>query len=140
MSSANVALVRGIVAAWERGDFSSSSWADSDIEFVIADGPSPGTWVGLAGMADGWRDWLRAWSDVRVQGEGYDALDSERVAVLVHSSGHGRESGLDIEDIWRKGLALFHVREGRVRRLVIHLDRDRALADLGLAPEEDARS
>jgi hypothetical protein len=135
MSSANVELVRGIVSAWERGDFSSAGWADSEIQFVIADGPSPGTWVGRAGMADGWRDWLRAWSDVRIEVEGCDALDGERVAVLVHSSGHGKESGLEIGERWRKGLALFHVREGTVRRLVIHLDRDGALADLGRAPE-----
>ena len=97
--SENLELVRSIYAAWERGGFSSASRADCKIEFVIADGPSPGTWVGLTGMPDRWRDWLCARSDVRIEVAGCDALDGERVAVLVHSAGHGKEGGLEIGEI-----------------------------------------
>src|SRR6266516_2320141 len=105
--SENLDLVRSIYAAWERGDFGSAEWADPEIEFVMADGPSPGTWTGRRGMADGWRDWLTAWTDVTIDSEGCRALDDERVVVLVHARGHGKESGLKIGEIWRKGLTLF---------------------------------
>jgi ketosteroid isomerase-like protein len=133
MPSANLDLVRSIYADWERGDFSSVEWAHPEIEFVIADGPSPGSWTGLAGVAEGTRDFLSAWEEVRFEADEYRELDGERVLVLIHRSGRGKASGLEIER--RSGASLFHVRGGKVTRLVLYLDRDRALADLGLTPD-----
>jgi ketosteroid isomerase-like protein len=125
-------LVRSILEAWERGDYSSAEWAHPEIELVIADGPSPGSWSGLAGMAQAWRDWLSAWEDYRSEVDGYRELDDERVLVLTHWSARGKTSGLEAGQIRTKGVVLFQVREGKVTRMVVYFDREHALADLGL--------
>jgi ketosteroid isomerase-like protein len=128
--ASNLDLVRSIYAAWERGDFGSAAWADPEIEFAFADGPEPGSWRGLAGMAEGYRDWLRAWEDFRAEPEEYLVIDDERILVLVRNSGRGRTSGLEVES--HSVANLFHLRGGKVTRIVVYLDRGRALADLGL--------
>jgi len=130
--SANLDLVRSIYAAHERGDYSSVEWAHSDIEYVVADGPSPGTWRGLAAVAEHFRDWLNAWEDLRSEAEEYRELDDERVLVLVRFGGRGKTSSLELGDIAPKGAALYHVRDSTVTKLVTYFDGNQALADLGL--------
>jgi len=133
--SENLDLVRSILADWERGDFSSAEWAHGDVECVFAGGPDPSGWSGLTGMAEGMRAWLSAWNDFRVEATEYRELDQERVLVLVRRSGRGKTSGVELQT---RTANLFHVRGGKVSRVVIYLDRERAFADLGLVPEDDA--
>jgi ketosteroid isomerase-like protein len=139
VSPKNVDLVRSIYAAWERGDFRSADWAHPKIEFVMADGPTPGNWTGVDEMADVWRDFRGAWEEFRTEVDEYRELDGERVLVLVHRSGRGKTSRVELGQMRSKGAGLFHVRDGKVTRLVTYFDRERALADLGLAPEKDER-
>jgi ketosteroid isomerase-like protein len=138
MSSANLDLVRSIYADWERGDFGSVEWAHPEIEYVVADGPAPDRWTGLTRMAEGFRDFVNAWQEYRVGADEYRELDHERILVLVHQDGRGKRSGLELGQMQAKGANLFHVRDGKVTRYVIYLDRERALADLGLAPDAGA--
>jgi ketosteroid isomerase-like protein len=135
MASANVEFVRSIFEAWGRGDYSSTEWADLDIEFVFADGPTPGSWSGLCGMAQAVRDFLSAWEEWRFEVEEYRDLDDERVLVLDHYQGRGKRSGVEVRDTQAKGAHVFHIRGGKVTRHVHYFDRERALADLGLSPE-----
>ena len=136
--SANVDLVRSIYAEWERGDFGSVAWADPQIEFVFADGPSPGRWTGVSGMREGFRDFLGAWESYGVESAEYRELDPERVLALVSFSGSGKASGVELGLTGQRGANLFHIRYGKVTRLVLYWDRDRALAELGLAPEGES--
>jgi ketosteroid isomerase-like protein len=138
VTSANLDLVRSIFAAWERGDYSSAEWADPEIEYVHADGPAQGSWTGLAGMAAGWRSWLSAWDDLRQEVEEYRELDDERILVISHGFARGKASGLETGQIRTDVATVFHVRDGKVVRLVIYFDRDRALSDLGLRSETDS--
>jgi ketosteroid isomerase-like protein len=137
--SANLDLVRSIYADWERGDFSSADWAHPEIEFVVADGPEPGRWTGLARMAEAWRDVLSAWQVYRIKTDEYRELDGSQVLVLLHAvGGRGKVSGLELGQTRDEGANILHIRGGKVTRLVTYFDRDHALADLGLAPEGDS--
>jgi ketosteroid isomerase-like protein len=134
--SANFDLVRSIYEAWERGDYRSADWAHPEIEFVIADGPSPGSWTGRTGMAEAWGGVLSAWEDYRHYAAEYRELDEERVLVLTQASaGRGKTSGLELSQMTAKGANVFHIRDGKVTRLVLYFEGDHALADLGLVPE-----
>ena len=135
MASSNLDLVRSIYEDWERGDFTSAEWAYPEIEYVQADGPDAGTWNGMAGMAAAFDDYLSAWQEWRVKAEEYVELDEERVLVPYHFSARGKTSDADVGQMRARGASLFHIRDGKVTRIVQHMDRERARTELGLAPE-----
>jgi ketosteroid isomerase-like protein len=89
-------------------------------------------------MTEGWRVWASAWEDYRIVGEEFRELDAERVLALSRFSARGKTSGMELGQMRTKSAGVFHLRDGKVTRLVSYLDRDRALADLGLAPEGGA--
>jgi hypothetical protein len=129
--------IRGIGArhgrrARKRGDYPSADWADQRIECGYADGPLAGSWTGLAGMAEGFRGISTVWKDLSQRAEEYVELDRERVLVLPIWSGRGKTSGIELNEVLARDASLPRIRNGRVMRLFVYFDRDRALADLGL--------
>jgi ketosteroid isomerase-like protein len=131
--SENLDLVRSILADWHQANFRSVSWAHPQIEYILIGGPEPGKWDGLAAMTASVRGFMSAWEDYGITAEDLRELDDERVLALVRLSGRGKASGLEIAETDAQGAEVWHVRDGTVTRLVMYWDRERALADLGLA-------
>jgi ketosteroid isomerase-like protein len=127
VASLHVSLVRSICAAWERGDYSSVDWADPQIEFTIADGPEPRCVSGAADLSAELLGFQRSWGEYHSEPVEYQEIDAERVLVLTLASGRGRASGLEIR---QERANLFHVRRGKVVKLVAYWDRGNALADV----------
>jgi ketosteroid isomerase-like protein len=78
-------------------------------------------------MTRGARADLEVWEGFRGEVEDYRELDGERVLVLVDYSGRGKTSGLELGQTRAKGADVFHVRDGRVTRLVGYWDRERSV-------------
>ena len=118
--SPNVELVRSIIEAWERGDYSSAEWAHPEIEYVFAERPLDG--IGRAGR--GGPRLSRRGQDYRIEVDEDRELDDERVLALVHHSGRGKTSGVELGQVGTQGARLFRLRGGKVTTLVIYFDRE----------------
>jgi hypothetical protein len=91
-------------------------------------------------MAEGVRAGIDVIEDGWIAAEQYAELDGERVLVLDRRSGRMKRSGIQFGTttfLPQAGAHLFHLRDGKVTKLVAYSDRDEALADLGLAPKGD---
>jgi ketosteroid isomerase-like protein len=88
-------------------------------------------------MAEAFRDFLGAWETFRVVADEHFELDDDRVLVLVHRSGRGRRSGVDLGQMRSTGACLFQIQDGKVTRLFnyVDMDREQVLAEFGLTPE-----
>ena len=137
MPSASLDLVRSICANWERGEFRSTAWMHPDIEIVWSRWISPVTTKGVGEAVELFRDEVLSTLEAATfETEEIRDVDSERVLVLGHYTGHGKLSGIDVRTLGREA-ALFHVHRGHVTKLVRYANRRDAFADLGLTPEGD---
>lgn len=102
---------------------------------MLADGPAPGSWRGVAAMARAWGEALTAFDHLTVEAEEIREVDDEVVLVLTRNAGRGKSSGLELGGMTTRGANVFHVRDGKVARLALYFDRDQALAELARAPD-----
>ena len=112
MSQENVELVRSIVEAWNRGDYSMAlESVDPEIEVEAAlGGTFDGTYQGPAQarrfLEDFWRNFERSHAEV----EEYSPV-GESVVFAVHLRGRGKGSGAEVE---MRNWQVCTVRDGKI--------------------------
>jgi ketosteroid isomerase-like protein len=132
----NVALLRGVVDAYERGDIQTV------LSFIPPDGvsgtrgnlPVPGSYIGQEGFLKWIEDWLEAWDEWTQVVDDYEAVGERHVVARSRQTGTGRGSGVPVE------MDLFFVWEVRDRMIVSSLlypTREEAL-DAARAGESEA--
>jgi hypothetical protein len=136
MASGNADLIRPIYEQWGRGNWRPRfdvyhphmEWGWSD-EFP-----------GLAGVYDDRRDpnprlrsWLSAWEHWRVEVDEYLEL-GDHVVVLAGYHGRGKGSGVEVH---QQGAHVFELRDGKVVRLEIFADREKAIESVRAARSEE---
>ena len=128
--SENLEFVRGLFRDWERGDWSAVDWAHPEIE-LVPHAPILEPARGIPAMNKTWRDWLSSFSEWRLELEELFEVGDEVVA-LSRIDTRGKGSGIPFERI--EAANVFAVREGKVSRLELHLDRGPVLERFGLEP------
>jgi ketosteroid isomerase-like protein len=88
-----------------------------------------GTFSGPDALIEGWRRWLEPWRSYLVELEELVPVDDERVVALVRVRARMRESS---EEMSVPGGALWTVRDGKLRRMSMYLDRSKLLRHAGL--------
>ena len=74
---------------------------------------------------------MGAWR-LRLDRLGRSELADGRVLVFNRLGGRGRGSGLEVGPTETRGANLFELEDGKVKRMVLYWECERALADLGL--------
>lgn len=130
MSGENVAVVRGAIAAYVSGDNAGALAAyDSDVEFDATVRPDGRVYRGRLGVAEAMRVWTGAWDDYSLDAE--EIVDAgDRVLVIARESGRGKGSGVGIDQMV---FSVFTLRNGKITRQAVFLDRDQAFAAAGLS-------
>jgi ketosteroid isomerase-like protein len=130
MSQENVEIVRRIFEEWERGNFSKADYLDPDVRFRWVNPilVSRGETRGLAELAEGVKEFLKAWEGLTARAE--QIIDAgETVVAIEEWRGRGKASGAPTQvhqaSVWT-------ISDGKVIRVVVYADRAEALEAAGL--------
>jgi ketosteroid isomerase-like protein len=130
MSQENVEVIRAMYEHWARGDF-PASFIDPDVVSSRIGAQTPdmeGEWRGLEALVRATVEYVRAFSDLRIEAEEIIDLDDERVLVLSRHTARGKLSGAPIE---HEHGDLFTLRAGKVVRYDSYWDRAEAMKAAG---------
>jgi ketosteroid isomerase-like protein len=127
MSGERVEVVRGAMEAFQRGAVDEMLAAASD-ELVMDRADPEGLYFhGRGGLMEALADWTEGFADFAIDPKEYFEA-GDWVVVRVEQTARGRDSGAPVTgDYW----FAHEVREGKVVRLEIYVDRDAAFAAAG---------
>jgi uncharacterized protein len=137
MAPGNADLIRPIYDDWRRGDWSArpAVYDEEHMEWGWSD-----EFPGLAGVFrddetpnSRLRAWLSPWEHWEAEPDEFLEL-GDHVVVLTTYRGTGKGSGVTIV---QEGAHVFKLRDGKVVRLEIFASRERALAAVTLAAEDE---
>jgi ketosteroid isomerase-like protein len=100
---------------------------DPDLEIEFQPRVDEQTFSGVAGLVEGWREWLSAWSQYEAHMEEY-VDGGDHVVMLVRLRGETRHDHVVIE---QPAAVVYTLEGGKVVRLAFHLDRRQALEEAG---------
>jgi ketosteroid isomerase-like protein len=126
MSEENVEILRKVYERWAGGDLTADCF-DPDIEFSRIGAETPdmeGRWRGLDAVWAAMLDYIRAFSDLRIEAERIIDLGEDRVLVLSRQTGSGKLSGVPIDHQFGE---LFTLRDGKVLHYESYWNRADAL-------------
>ena len=131
MSLENVDTVKQAVAAVNERDIDRYlPLCTDDIELLTPLGPIGGTYKGAEDIRRFFGDLEDTSPDFRLHLEHVEAIDEDRVLAFLRMSASGRTSGIAHG---APTANLYDLRDGKIRRVRIFLDRDEALKAAGLS-------
>ena len=122
----NVAVVRRVVAAFQRGDLDEIfGLAHPDFEvFLPPNLANAGRYVGQQGFTAWLNQWLEAWEGFTVELSEVEPVGEHHVVANMHQSARGKGSGVAVEMeigyVW-------DVRDGRLAAMHLYTSRDEAM-------------
>jgi ketosteroid isomerase-like protein len=131
MSEGNVAIVQACMQAWQDGDFERSLSYFADDATWETGAVDTRVYCGPAGVARAVEEWIGAFDDYWLEGEGLIDLPGDRVLFMVREGGTGKTSGVPVEE---EAALVFTLASGRIAAVRGYTDRSEAYADAGLPP------
>jgi ketosteroid isomerase-like protein len=130
MSQENVEIVRAVHAGWARGDFGAAqelfapdfSWEQP------AEAVEPGSRRGPE-VRDALRNLFDVYDNYRVEASEFIDGGGDEVVVVARSKGTAKASRMELDQLFA---FIWTVRGGRLARLRVFTDRERALQAAGL--------
>ena len=124
MPREDVEIVRGMFTAVDGEDWEAALGSfDPEVEWS----PMEGTFHGPEGVVGALVEWLEPWDEHQIEAEEF-AEAGDRVLAVVHLTGRGEGSGMEID---QRFFQLYSVRNGKIVRMVEFVSRAEAVNAAG---------